>query len=508
MVIAGVQCPQCSAQLKSPAKLQAHIAKVHAAQKSRRKTRRRRDTVIMNPQIPQHTQNLPIPAAMSMRKTRGRGRTPGYRGAISAAVDSRIDKILTPDGADFVHRSCHPNDDARAGGVFIPDDTTADRAILESRPYAVIQYPGATTPTPTNWDVMVCVTSLSDIPFVYRWRNSGDDNADWSPWIAPSSDNFVQHGSITGVAPVPDAGPTEPKVTRTPSLLNDATQFRQAFKGVTIVMNCSTLYDQGYVTAGQWGNKAKVVNLVPTSYDALATTGSKVEALVYDEVPYTMSDIISACPEYGQWEAKKGIYMPMRYDDPVHQFNGGVSNALTPPNLADEQKSGAPIMLASRNRTRNPDFGSDYFPLYGVFTTKGTGGTVDVIPTTAGDVNQTFGVILFSGIDYRSQLILKCRLGLDLVPSPRSPYAAMAKKGPVKDQLALDLATSIQSKLPVVYEHKFNSLSMIVPWIGKAAMAVLPTLAPWVGSKITQGLDWLGTKIRKAVNPDGFYPNV
>lgn len=471
---------------------------------TRRPVRRR------NRQVMQPSNNLPVPTTIGQTLLKRGNRTIGYgnrgdgaSGFITSQVDKSIDKHFTDEGAAFVHRACHPNDESRGGGVFIPDDTTADRAVLEERPYGVIAKPADLADK--NWDCQIAVLPTPDTPYIYRTRETGTRS--WSRWQLGGSSSFVNPGKVRVAQTVSDEATVvdpeqQAQAVETPSLLMDTTQFRQAFAGITVVMNCSSLHDEGYVTAGQWGNKAKVVLTVPSVGDFSSTnfpTGfddprydpSKLETLVYESVPSEVADIVAACPEFGQWEAKKGIYMPLRFDDPVHLFNGGAISELLVPGavlLGTRQKSGYPILMQDVTSSAATSNLGEF--LVAKMDEKNT-----QYYTSAGQINQTFGFMMFSGINNTSQLICKMRTGLDVVPAPNSKFAAFTQKGPVKDQLAIDMATSIQAKLPIVYEHKYNSLGWLAGLVGSAAKTLLPALAPWIGEQASRGTTWLGNKI-------------
>lgn len=509
-------CGVCGMVCRSANKLMNHQMSTHRASTGRVRRPRassRRMRGRMTGQIRQPSNNLPVPTTGTRRsKMNGSYGNSGIgvRGAITNRIDNlAIDAHFTSDGAAFVHRACHPNDETRGGGVFIPDDVTADRAVIEERPYGILAAP-ASIPTDGNWDLQVCVLSTSDIPYVYRTKPS--TSTDWFAWQVGDSAAFVKPGAIQCASAVADGAttvlPTEQALPITengaavvPTLLRDTAQFRQAFAGITCIMNSSSLHDEGYVTAGQWGNKAKTVKAVPNvasfitdnfpmGFDDPRYEPSQVECLLYVGVPDSVRDIVAACPEFGQWEAKKGIYMPMRFDDPVHIFNGGAVNALATAtgggNVQTHVKVGYPLMLTGVGRLE------ERFARDAVFLdTTNPGRCV----TSAGDVNQTFGCMIWSGLHKTTQIIVKMRVGLDLVPVPDSQFAASVQKGPLKDQLALDMATSIQSKLPVVYEHKYNSLGFLAGLVGKAAKMLLPTFAPWLGDQVSRGTTWLGNKI-------------
>jgi hypothetical protein len=389
-------------------------------------------------------------------------------------------KEMTPNGKDFFMRALHPNDDTRGGGVMIPDAVTVDRAVSEARLYQTISKPSYITSN--NWDIQLVVLSCIDVPIIYRTRPSGTSGPDsWSLWNAIVDNNTLSPGVFRL-----ESGDTPPAVIKTPQLLLDATQFRQGFRGLTVVLDASAMYNQGFVTAGQWGNKAKEVPIQPSKEPA--TEVKEITHLVFDDVPSEVGEIIQLCPESGQWEARKGIYMPMRFEDPVHEFNGGSENEWYTPasgfTPATYAKSGHIIVL---QRAGQPDS----------YVRNILWSDVDnnLAITTAGSVNQAFGSAIFTGIDARANLVLHTRSGLEVEPTANSPAARYTQKNKVEDPCAIKAVTAVSAQLPVVYEHKYNSLGMLLPLIGKVASTVLPTVAPWIASKVGQGAQWVSNRL-------------
>lgn len=401
-----------------------------------------------------------------------------------------LTRHFTEAGRDFFMRALHPNDDSRGGGVFIPDDVTIDRAISEHRPYGVITKPNGLDTG--NWDVQIAILPVADMGPVYRVKASSADATKWSCFQPLPDSTSVRFGQVACAYSSSSTG-TPAKLVALPSLLLQSTQFRQAFKGLTIVLNASSLNDQGYVTAGQWGNKPKEEEAplwsgVGTPAPDYAQT---VRCLIFNDVPVDESGIVSACPEAGMWEARRGIYMPMRYEDPTHIFNGGDSSEYQEQDSTVRQQMGFPICIP--NQSDRWALGND-----AVRTGFDTGSSTkpgDNLATTAGNINQSFGLIQFTGLADTASLVCKMRVGLEVVPDHESPDAKYAVKGPPKDQMALDAIVAVSNRLPVVYEHKYNSLGMLLPLIGKVASSVLPTVAPWLAQTIGRGAQWISDRI-------------
>lgn len=262
-----------------------------------------------------------------------------------------------------------------------------------------------------------------------------------------------------------------------PTLIKDATAFRQSFKGLTIEPNMSSLTNQGMVTAGQWGMDVDVEDFKCEFSDVGLPAGSIKHAIVKG-IPSTKTDVLGACPNSGDWPAKHGIYMPMRFTQPTHLYQEATGTELqdtstTPPNT---QVSGLPILLYDVNSAdvQNPLS----YPAQLIWDENASYGPRGTFYTTAGSINQNIGTCIFTGIASVTTFDIKTRTGIEFVAVADATMAAFMSQAPLKDQVALDVVQATQTRLPVVYYSKYNSLGMLVPLIAKAATAILPTVLP------------------------------
>lgn len=407
---------------------------------------------------------------------------------IASELQSRLPlfNAMTKNGQDFFMRALHPNDETRAGGVMIPDAVTIDRAVSESRLYGQITSTilKDSQPDATSWDCQILILPTIDNPIVYRIRKSGE------PWdTTAAAEKSYQRWRVVieknGLAPGDlqiANGSTPFAIISPPQVLLNSTQFRQAFRGFTCVLDAPATADQGMVTAGQWGNKPKFEPLSAGPSAGEGVVSPTLSHMVFDDIPDELGDVIQHCPESGQWEARHGVYMPLRFEDPVHEFNGGAEDEFATGGDS-YQRTGHPILVYTTNGPR------DY--------------TVNLIvrendqghaTSSAGAINQAMGCVYFSGLDMRANLNFHTRTGVELVPVAGSITASYARKNAIEDETAIKAVTAVSSKLPVVYYHKYNSLGMLLPLIGQVANMVLPTVAPWIARTVGRGAQWISDR--------------
>lgn len=382
--------------------------------------------------------------------------------SISASLGS------TASGSAWALRALHPCDERTSGGVAIPNLSETESANMEVRHSQILSKPGSITEA-GNWDVQIAVLPFADAGIAYRVKSSSTPT--WQFWtlLTPTQGNITPGASLLANGAVPFA----PSVA--PALSLESTGFRQTFRGLTVVMNSASLTNQGLVTVGQWGVKPDVINLVPATAGATVEP-TPVEHTFISGVPSSPDDIVVTCPQAGQWEARKGVYMPMRFQDPQHDYTPATSNEYI---VGDNMKKmGMPILLG---RPGSDDILSYLSAL--VYVEPNTPGNF-LIYTSAGRVNQNFGTVIFSGIDATTSLAIKLRSGLELTAKGSSGFANFTASAEILDQQAIDAVQVISTRLKVAYTHDYNSAGLLLGALATAAKTAIPMLANWVANKI------------------------
>lgn len=373
---------------------------------------------------------------------------------------------MSPHGLTFVHRALHPNDDTMSGGVRIPDGAKSESAALEHRGNYVITKPSVGDQDNT-WDVQFMSLPTSDIPLVYRRRFSGTA---WGYWYPLQLTGSIQPGQFDQASWLLNHIP--------PTLLKNTSQFRQSFRGITIVLNANAFSDQGIMTAGEVGDAPKIIEL-PRDDTADSV---KREFMVFNGIPQNENELVAVSPKTCQWEARKGVYMPSRFNQPTHLFQGGEANAIRDNGTGANfgfRENGLPILLAEIGDLPAGGFESFKRSLVWIDSTANS-----AIATTAGDVNQNVGVIMFSGLDPKATLTMRVRMGMELVPEAASLGSDFIGNAPDKDIVALETVSTVQGRLPLAFEHKYNSLNLLAGIIRPLIRTALPIVAPWLRSVV------------------------
>lgn len=448
-------------------------------------------------QIQQHV----LTHARPNNKKRRRERRRGYGNPLNTVNSGRSPNMamkgmlmnsmrgLTPGGRKFATRVLHPNDDTEGSGCLIPDNVDTGRVDMELRDYQVFSRPADLT-TGETWDIMFVSLPFSDVPMCWCYRQSGTDG--WSRFQSISPDRALEPGQIT-LGDRTEGTSVLPVFGRLPAIRRDNAGYRQVYKGVTMELNRSSFYDQGIVTAGMMIEKPPgLTNTIP--YTTLRPSDDEqdtkpIPCYIFENVPKEEGDIIRWCPQATQWEAKKGLYMPMRWRDTVNLFE------LDNGTYQDEDQTGSPdtidvgtaIKITSQatedeGTSHLDDFVFDnYIPPPGVPT----------IATTAGLANQALGVILFRGIHSTAQVVMKMRVGVEVIPKYENPLHTKIVKPERPDPVAIQAVSAIAEKMPIAFEHRFNSSGDLLGVIRGIASKVLPTLAPWLNKLL--GGNYIGT---------------
>lgn len=442
-----VICPTCSGRFPTTSAMEQHAAAKHQNQRRKRPTRRTGQSIYnTNPMFPN-----------SMVLTR----------AINQDL-TKLSKLgLTEAGHKWALKALHPCDESKSELVPIPDNATSDVACAEIRHSRTLGAPSGAT---GNWDCQILVIPTSDIPAAFRTRPSGGA---WSPWQAllTITPNFTP-----GLVQIASAGnPFQALVD--PGLNKLSEEWRQLFRGMTIVHDASALANQGMVTAGQWGAKSDIISDHPMVNGA-TTTPEKIDFLVFTDVPDDDDKVVMKCPSATQWEARNGVYLPMRFNDPTHLFSEPTGSEFTPAGSNTATKIGMPVILSGTGDTWSILGDSIQVP--------GSAPGILHCPTTSGGVNQMVGTAIFQGLDKSSSLVVKLRSGIEFVPTTGTEALWMAKTRCPEDAVAIKNVQIIGNKIPMQFPHKYNSLGWLLPLIKQAAKGAWAIAAPWLGQKITE----------------------
>jgi hypothetical protein len=395
--------------------------------------------------------------------------TSGSQTGTKNSIRSRMPRRLgaTLEGSLWALRALHPCDDAQGGGLPVPDLSQTNSANCESRHLTTITGPAGAP----LWDLQILVLPFSDAVCAYRKKAS--TTTEWSYWhLIDQSKGTIKPGRNAFSETVRPMN-----VVDLPTLTKDATAFRQTFKGLTIEPNMASFTNQGMVTAGQWGLDVDVEDF-KGEFSVTDLPANAIKHAIVKGIPTTKTDVLGACPNAGDWPAKHGIYMPMRFTQPTHLYQESTGTELqdTSVNPPTTWVSGMPILLYDVN-SADTQIAVPYAAQL-IWDESASYGPTGSFYTTSGSINQNVGTCIFTGVDTSTTFDIKTRTGIEFVAVADTTMAAFMAQAPLKDQVALDVVQATQTRLPVVYYSKYNSLGMILPLIARAAATILPTVLP------------------------------
>jgi len=376
-----------------------------------------------------------------------------------------IEELIGRGGASgaWAFKALDPCAEQEEGGLQIPDRTATATAPLEGRSDITITAPAA-TPADGNWDCMILSVPFPEAPI---WVFTKDVNAALGSWGTPTIYPLpsIKYGRLSGSATL-DFAP----------LLGQYTDgFRTTYKGFSVIHDSSDLHNEGRVYAGQ-------IRAIPSSEIEDVTelsSGVKSENTrwIMGKIPQDQAALLSACGEMVRGKARDGIYVPVRFNQPKHDFSP-CTWAPLPTSTVSQQ------FFRYLQRIRYELVNSDgtvasASPLFA--------GTLAQEVLVSGIDNTQLGVAMFMGIHKTSNLDIKVRMGLESQVGPGSPWTDFAKPTPLPDETALTDVAIIADELNVAYPERFNSLGMLIPLIGSAVGSLLNwgvgKLAGWASNR-------------------------
>lgn len=334
----------------------------------------------------------------------------------------------TLSGQKWALKALHPNGEQVTAAAGIPDHTHIPVVTPEYRVNHVIEGTGGET----NYNVDILFLGGPDLAALYRrYPVNTTGNDDWVPIWFRNSGRFVSQRNRGVESYWFESGNSGFLVPRA----------RGMYAGMTVVFDAPALKDQGRLVAGQVGRpgeereqSVEVAN-VGTGFPVIPDTVMSLGA-----IPLSEDDLFAASPGAVVHEAREGVYIPLRFDNPVHNFATLASNRdRAAPLLAYYRFGDADTNLLSfRGPTERDD---QHLVNFG----------------TEAKFNFLLGVALFRGISADANLSVKCRLGLEAqVESAASPMAPFQHESPPLDRDAMDAVTRVSQETPMAYPSCYN----------------------------------------------------
>lgn len=361
---------------------------------------------------------------------------------------------MTPAGEAWALKALHPNGEEATAVLGIPDHVSVPVVTPEFRTNFVV--PGS--PTAQNEDVDVICLPFADLPCIYRRYKSGTQPSAWSSW------NAVWNATLTtGVKLVSDAfvsntdlsdktvkGTTVP--VRSSNLAAIYGYGRVTHKGITCHLDAPALSDQGRVVAGQLALPFDSERAVLQVGGWDSTTKKKVystglaDFYSLDNVPLEENCLVQASPGAAAWEAREGVYVPLRFRDPAHQFTPSGSAKLLGTTISSGENSALALVEEAQPPTGYED-------------------AIRVKPVVRMLLNCQTAVVLFRGISNTANIHCKVITGLESLVETCSAVSPYQRMSPALDCEAINSVTRLGQELPQAFPAAYNDFGGLFGFI-------------------------------------------
>jgi hypothetical protein len=265
-----------------------------------------------------------------------------------------------------------------------------------------------------------------------------------------------------GFASGTEAAPIAPDVP--PPLVELADEYRSAYCGVTAHLNAPRLSDQGVLYASQWAAVPQTDGglVMPPPYPE---SSPKFAEILFGGFPLTPDDLYAKSSKTVQWAARDGVYMPMRFVQPVSNYVEGLDGPVV---VRVSSKLQTPFVVATNG---NLSDGVDYYTAF-------VSGAV---------LNETCGISFFMGMSASATIDLKVRRGLEAVPTAGSAWAPFMEQSPLLDSAAMANIVTVAQEGQTAYPARYNDLSLlwskvIQPLIKAGVRWLAPAAMSWAGA--------------------------
>jgi len=388
----------------------------------------------------------------------------------------------TESGRSFAFKALHPCGEEITAGAGIPDHVSESVCTPEFRTNTVIT--SLPSPGASNDDIDIVLLPFPDIPMMWRRYVSGsriNRNANWNVVYNPTNTPSTDYMEITrrkGTSTTLEIAPMTAPI-KASSYVSQYARTRGTYFGATVHLDAPTLADQGRIVSAQLAvpYDSSVGPLFDMNgWDATGTYTDSyfgtAELVSLGDIPFDESKLVQAAPGAAVWEAREGVYMPLRFRDPVHNFeatNVG-TRYLAIANSDSYITPNATLMVRSTQVSTPPG--------------SATGNTTVTGVAALSVLNFNTGIILVRGISSQANLQIKTVMGTESLVSTSSSISPYQHLSPPLDRLALDRVTEVAQATPFVYPASYNDLSAIINTI-KGVLDVVGTPLRKVGQFVS-----------------------
>jgi len=278
---------------------------------------------------------------------------------------------------------------------------------------------------------------------------------------------------------------------------------RTTFKGLTLTMTASSLYDGGTLMAAQHDPQWERTQELGVLGKPSVPTGTLAISLLHSSWPLSETDMALQCPGAHNGAAKEGCYLPFRLLGPINPFgkampSSGLSttNGLGASSQIVNSATVGPLLINSattigvcpfydRNNFENQP--------WWVFATASANTVLD----TCYD-NWATGVVIARGISDQASFTLQAYIGQQQVVDDTSVLRVMVQAPPPYDPLVARVYSDLIYRVPFAYPAKDNLLGLTLPGLAAAARMIVPhiggvirTVAPGLGKAMSSAMPYI-----------------
>lgn len=354
-------------------------------------------------------------------------------------------------GQRWALKALHPNGEGVTASTGIPDHTHVPVTTPEYRINLVVSKPDGVGAN-DNWDMDLLFLGTPDLAFLYRTYKSGTTPSDgaWQASYYSASNIRTNVYQALGWSDDGAAKRFEFNVRAGSSGVNYP-KARGMYAGITITHDAPALADQGRIVAAQLP-LAEPPRQANVELQLTDKNWQYVDTRVVDlgSIPYTEDELFQTSPGAVVWEAREGVYVPLRFNEPVHNFANLIAG-----NVSGTTGKGTdvPTILAML-REKDQKLVS--------FRDESAPSPQQINYGTEGVFNFLSAVILFRGVSGYANLSIKARMGMEAQIERGSAVSPFQHASPGLDRAAIDAVTEVSQRSAMAYPASYNNTNGLV----------------------------------------------
>lgn len=373
----------------------------------------------------------------------------------------------TPNGQAWAIKALHPNIETVTSSAGIPDHISVPVVTPEFRVNHTIT--GRGSGVDGLDDVDIIVTGCEDLAFFYRRypANTIPPNDEWTPVYFPGSGPQIRQV----LAYPTTAGDTKTIPLWAGVMALYMAKARGMYFGFTLDMDAPMTKDEGIIAAGQVAltETANITRSEVSVWDGnnpVTYSQQDMSSVSFGRLPLSQDDLFQASPGTVVHEAREGIYLPLRFREPVHLFTE-VQNAIP------TQQSRDGLVPSVLTYFRPDD--NKYVSFRGNDPRNTTSKEINI--ATECPFNFLTGIVLLRGVSAAANFNAKARVGVQGLVTIPSALSSFQHEAPLLDQRAIDMVTKFSQQMPMAFPAYYNDTN--------AMSALMKAMLPHIASVLS-----------------------